>query len=116
METEIVKKRLVNGRKHSDINVLALKEVLGSNAIKENTLSNLTVTTTNGKVFYADKDSRADINEAINIAEDEGQTSTFWKLAEEFDGSKIVEVTLDELKEVRKLALEEKGKLVGAVS
>lgn len=116
METEVINRRVTNGRVHSNKDFLVVKEVIGEDAIKENTLNNLTVTTQSGKVFYADKESRSDINEAINIAEDEGQISTFWKLAEEFEGNRIVEITLDELKEVRKLALVKKGQLVGAIN
>ena len=82
-------------------------------AIKDEQLKKLTVTIGSGKVFYADAESRIDLRDAIELGNDLGQTSTYWKLAEEFNGSRIVEVTLDELKEASKLALETKGQIVG---
>jgi len=81
--------------------------------IKEKALSSLTVTTVGGKVFYADSDSRIDLSDAISLAEETSQNSTLWKLAEEFEGNRIISVTLDELKEARKLALEAKASLIG---
>jgi len=82
---------------------------------KEETLSKLTVTLTDGKVFYADAESRLDLRDAIQLGLDLGQDTTYWKLAEEFNGQRIVEVTIDELKEASKLALLTKGQIVGAV-
>lgn len=82
---------------------------------KDDKLNRLRVTTGLGKVFYADPTSRVDIGDAIGTAEAEGIASTVWKLAEEFEGSRYAVVTLDELKEARKLALEAKGSIVGAV-
>lgn len=83
--------------------------------VKEYKLNNLTVVTASGKVFYADPSSRVDLGDAIAEAEVRGLTSTTWKLAEEFEGSRYAVVTIDELKEARGLALETKGNIVGAV-
>jgi len=82
---------------------------------KEETLSKLIVTLTDGKVFYADAESRLDLRDAIQLGLDLGQDTTYWKLAEEFNGQRIVEVTINELKEASKLALLTKGQIVGAV-
>lgn len=85
------------------------------NTVKDYRLNNLKVTTASGKTFYADPSSRVDLRDAIAQAEDKGLTSTTWKLAEDFEGSRYAVVTLDELKEASSLALEEKGKIVGAL-
>ena len=82
---------------------------------KEETLKKLTVTLSDGKVFYADAESRIDLRDAIELGIELNQTSTAWKLAEDFNGSRIVEVTIDELKEASKLALMTKGNIVGAI-
>lgn len=91
------------------------QEALASKQVKDDTLAKLTVTITSGKIFYADTESRIDLQSAIASAELTGAISTMWKLAEEFNGARIVEVTLDEIKEASAKALEEKGKLVGAI-
>lgn len=78
-------------------------------------LSNLTVTTSTGKVFYANTESRVDLNDAIRKAEKEHLSSTYWKLAKEFEGQRIVSVTLEEIIEASDLALVAKGTIVGAV-
>ena len=83
---------------------------------KDEKLERLTVTTSGGKVFYGDPTSRTDLADAIAVAVENGITSTTWKLAEEWEGSRYSVVTLDELQEARRLALEEKGKIVGAIS
>lgn len=82
---------------------------------KEEALKRLTVTTASGKVFYADTEARVDLQSAIDGVKIRGVTTTLWKLAEEFEGQKIVPVTIDEIREVSVKALEAKGKLVGAV-
>lgn len=83
-------------------------------AAKEQALATLTITV-NGKVFYADTEARVDITDAIDIAESSTPiiTSTTWKLAEEFEGSRYVMVTLEELKEVKAKTLLAKSVLVG---
>lgn len=87
-------------------------ELANSTKRKEEALANLKVTV-NGKVFYADTDARIDIADAISTAEDKGIQTTIWKLAEEYEGSRYVSVTVDELKEAKYLALQAKAKLVG---
>lgn len=81
--------------------------------IKGEQLEKITVTTTSGKVFYADPISRTDISDAISLANETSQTSTTWKLAEPIDGSKLAIVTLDELKEARALGLQAKASIIG---
>jgi len=78
------------------------------NRNKVEALKRLTVTTTSGKEFYADAESRVDIADAIGIGTENNLTTTMWKCK-----SGLVEVTLDELKEARLLALTAKGSIVG---
>lgn len=80
---------------------------------KDEALERLTVETSSGKVFYADATSRADMSDAISICIDTGAVSTIWKLARDIDGQRIVEVTLDELKEARQLSMAEKANIIG---
>ena len=82
---------------------------------KAEALAKLTVTTQSGKVFYADTESRVDLNDAIRKAEKENLTNTSWKLAEEFEGERVVIVTLDEIREAADLALSAKGSIVGVI-
>lgn len=82
---------------------------------KTEALSKLTVTTQSGKVFYADTESRVDLNDAIRRAEKENLTSTSWKLAEEFEGERVVIVTLEEIREAADLALSAKASIVGVI-
>lgn len=63
--------------------------------LKERKVSNITVTTTSGKVFDGDEKSQDRMLRAISIAALTGETETEWKL---YDNT-IVIVTLDELKE-----------------
>lgn len=91
----------------------AVKQV--SNETKVTALGVLTVTTSSGKVFYANTESRIDMQAAIDGADLKGTTSTLWKLAEEFEGARIVEVSLDEIREASALALEAKAGLVGVL-
>jgi hypothetical protein len=78
-------------------------------------LNTAVVEASNGMKFYADPTSRIDMSDAIAIALDEGLTETTWKLAEEYNGSKIQVVQLDTLKEARRLAIEYKGAVIGIV-
>lgn len=82
---------------------------------KERQLSRLTVTTSTGKVFYADPTSRSDLAQALVLGQANGINETTWKLAEEFEGSRYVVVTLAELGEAAYIALQTKGQIVGAV-
>lgn len=81
--------------------------------VKKEALLNLRVTTASGKVFYADIESRLDIEQAIGIATRQGLISTPWKLAELFNGIKVIDVTLVELQEASYLALLAKAQLIG---
>lgn len=82
---------------------------------KTEALSKLTVTTSTGKVFYADTESRVDLNDAIRRAEKENLSNTPWKLAENFEGERVVIVTLEEIREAADLALSAKGSIVGVI-
>lgn len=84
-------------------------------AIKDDTLNRLTVTTSSGKVFYADPTSRSDLTDAILLGQSAGITETAWKLAKEFNGSRYAVVTITELAEAAMLALQTKGQIVGAI-
>lgn len=84
-------------------------------AEKREALSKLTVTTSSGKVFYADTESRVDLNDAIRRAEKENILETVWKLAEAFEGERVVIVTLEEIREAADLALSAKGSIVGVI-
>ena len=75
--------------------------------VKKEKLDIVTVTTTSGKEFYGDAESRVDISDAIAIAYREGQTSTMWKLV-----SGWTSVTVSELEEAQKLSLEAKGTII----
>jgi hypothetical protein len=86
-----------------------------ADAQKEEVLKRLTVTTASGKVFYADTEARIDLQSAIEASNLSGTTETMWKLAEEFEGQKIVLVTLDEIREAGVKALEAKGSIVGVM-
>ena len=81
---------------------------------RELSLSGLIVTVTTGKKFYADPVSRADLADAIAIAQEKNQTETMWKLAEPINGTKWNMVTLAEVQEARELALLVKGTIIGA--
>jgi len=87
--------------------------LIGAHRQKKDAIEAMTVTTSTGKTFYADPQSRLDISDAILAGTSAGIESTMWKLAVPFDGEKIVEVTLDELKEAQMMALREKAKIVG---
>ena len=101
----------------SDVdNVIAKESARILNERKADALATMKVRTQSGKLFYADDNSRMDINDAINLAADAGVATTLWKLAEEVNGSKLVEVSVDELKEARKLALEEKARIIGVIA
>lgn len=78
-----------------------------SKLVKDYRLSTLTVTI-DDKIFYADPNSRADISEAVNVAEEEGLTETNWKCK-----NGIKTVTISELKKVRMLALQKKAEIIG---
>lgn len=65
---------------------------------KTNRLENLTVEV-NGKVFSANDASQSRMDRALRMAETLGLAETQWKLAEEYNGSKVAIVTVTELNE-----------------
>jgi len=83
--------------------------------LKDAKLDKLTVTTSTGKVFYGDAISRSDLTDAVLLGNMNGITETTWKLAEEFNGERVVLVTIEELAEAAYLALQTKGQIVGAI-
>lgn len=83
--------------------------------LKDEKLGKLTVTTSTGKVFYGDAISRSDLTDAVLLGNMNGITETTWKLAEEFNGERVVLVTIEELAEASYLALQRKGQIVGAI-
>ena len=91
---------------------LADKLAQENEALTHNALSVLTVTTTSGKEFYADDVSRGHISDAISIGIDFSQVTTMWKLTKNMI-PQIQEVTIDELKEARMLALQASATLKG---
>jgi hypothetical protein len=99
------------------IDAIRKLKVDNSNKAVEKTeaLAKLTVTTSSGKVFYADTESRVDLNDAIRKAEKENLADTPWKLAEEFEGERVIIVTLEEIREAADLALSAKGTIVGVI-
>jgi len=106
-------KKVKKGAMYKNRRVYEEDELIDGDCDKKNLLVKAIVTISTGKKFYVDPVSRADIADAINIAIDTNQTSTIWKLAEAIDGTKLVTVSLDELKEARLLGLQYKGSLVG---
>jgi len=97
----------------SEAKVYTDESLIEDEESKLEALANLRVTIANGKVFYADMESRLDIEQAIGIATRSGVASTSWKLAEPFEGSKIASVTLVELQEASYLALKAKSEIIG---
>jgi hypothetical protein len=86
----------------------------GVSVTKARLLNNLVVTVTSGKIFYCDPTSRADISDAILEAQDMGALDTFVTQWKTVDG--ILDVTVAELKEARRLGLQAKATLVGVVN
>lgn len=84
-------------------------------SIKDAKLADLTVITSTGKTFYADASSRSDLTDAVLLGSMNGITETAWKLAKEFEGQRVVLVSIEELAEASYLALQRKGQIVGAI-
>lgn len=80
-----------------------------TSTIKEAKLQSLTVTV-NDKVFYANSESRIDINDEIDNMIENNLTTTQWKTK---NGQ--MEVTLDELKQAKVLAKQKKAEIIGIV-
>lgn len=88
---------------------LAVEEYKKS--IKNEVLNKIIVTLEDGTRFYADPTSRTDLNDCIQIATEQGADDTaqiMWKTP---DGIKLV--TIGQLREARKLGLEEKANIIG---
>lgn len=94
-----------NGKAYTDVQAAA--QNFYSKVTKAKNLENCIVTTSTGKRIYADPASRTDITDAINIAIETGETSVNWKTADGW-----IEVTLDEMKEARLLALQKKEEII----
>jgi hypothetical protein len=69
-------------------------------SVKERNVSRILVTSSLGNVFDGDELSQDRMIRAINIAKIDGDSSTYWKLAD----NTIVLVTLTELEEAVSLA------------
>lgn len=78
---------------------------------KAELLAAITVTTQSGKTFDGNETARTDILSALTTGELIGATSTNWKLAD----NTVALVTRDELLEALSLAIQEKGRIVGAI-
>jgi hypothetical protein len=85
-----------------------------TNAIrdKKEALDSITVTTQSGKTFDGNETARGDMMAALAAGDLLGETETNWKLA---DNSKAL-VTRDELREALALAIQAKGRIVGAIT
>lgn len=78
---------------------------------KAELLASITVTTQSGKTFDGNETSRNDMLSALATGELLGETQTNWKLAD----NSVALVTRDELREALSLAIQEKGRIVGAI-
>lgn len=78
---------------------------------KEYLLSSITVTTQSGKTFDGNETARTDILSTLTTGELLGITETNWKLAD----NTVALVTRDELLEALALAIQKKGRIVGAI-
>ncbi len=113
--TDIVEDGVVTVTKQQqEEEYLARLNAVRAEEAKEDILSRLKITTSSGKVFYADLSSRVDISNAIQLAQAYGITEKKWKLAEDYlDQGKKVIVTIAELQEALYIALSTKADLIG---
>lgn len=79
--------------------------------VKANNLSNITVTTQSGKTFDGNETARGDMLVALTVGEWINETQTYWKMA----NNDTLLVTKDELQEALTLAIQAKGRIVGAI-
>lgn len=79
---------------------------------KTELLASITVTTQSGKTFDGNETARTDILSALTTGELIGETQTNWKLAD----NSVALVTKDELLEALALAIQAKGRIVGAIT
>lgn len=85
-------------------------QVVTAKQAKEDALSSITVTTTNGNTFDGDDVARADMLNAIIASDFLGLTEHTWKLSD----NSWKEITLDELKEASALAIQRKGEILAS--
>lgn len=105
----VITERYKYGRLFKERKIYKEDEVLNGKALIKEDSNHITVTSTSGKEFDADPLSRQNISDGIQIGIDFGMTSHLWKLAD----NTVLEVTIEELKEVRMLALLAYGNLIG---
>lgn len=78
---------------------------------KQELLDSITVATQSGKVFDGNETARSDMLVALTVGEWINETQTYWKMA----NNDTLLVTKDELQEALTLAIQEKGRIVGAI-
>lgn len=78
------------------------RERRDAEALRNQTLSNLTVTTSSGKTFDANNQARLDMQSGITAAIYQKKTKERWRLADNSEK----EITLDELQEASALAIQ----------
>lgn len=86
-------------------------ELIITQPSKQQLLNSIVVTLTNGKVFDGNETARTNIMSTLYVAGITGQTTTNWKLADNTTSL----VTKEELEEALTLAIQEVGRIVGAV-
>lgn len=74
-------------------------------------LSKITVTTQSGKTFDGNETARSDMLVALTVGEWIDESSTYWKMA----NNDTLLVTKEELQEALTLAIQAKGRIVGAI-
>lgn len=79
---------------------------------KQELLNSITVTTQSGKTFDGNETARTDMLVALTVGEWINETQTYWKMA----NNDTLLVTKEELQEALTLAIQEKGRIVGAIN
>ena len=106
-----VDKDVICGMIKNENNTFSNPVIIPPIASKEEQLNSLIVTISSGKRFYADPQSRTDldgavlhgyINNALDTLQEDWKTADGWQL-----------VTFAEMKEASEMALKAKGKIVG---
>lgn len=85
--------------------------IAGITPLKQTLLATITVTTQSGKTFDGNETARNDMLVALTVGEWINETQTYWKMA----NNDTLLVTKDELKEALTLAIQAKGRIVGAI-
>lgn len=78
---------------------------------KSDLLASITVTTQSGKTFDGNETARGDMLVALTVGEWVNETQTYWKMA----NNDTLLVTKEELQEALTLAIQAKGRIVGAI-